>query len=112
MDDLSTVLLIEDNPDDAELINYAFKKAAIVNPLIVVDDGDKAIDYLHGSSAYADRAGQREHGLRLCQRDLLRCAVSSHDRGAESHGRERRPQAQSDATGRDESAHHSLHDPG
>ena len=55
MDDLSTVLLVEDNPDDAELIVYAFKKAGIVNPIIVVDDGEKAMDYVHGRSAYADR---------------------------------------------------------
>lgn len=55
MDDLSTVLLVEDDPDDAELISHAFGKAGIVNPVITVDDGDKAIDYVHGRSAYADR---------------------------------------------------------
>ena len=49
------VLLVEDNPDDAELIAYAFRKAAIPNPLVVVDDGDKAIDYLHGIGGYTDR---------------------------------------------------------
>ena len=55
MDDLSTILLVEDNPDDVELIAYAFKKAGIVNPIIVVDDGEKAINYVHGRAAYADR---------------------------------------------------------
>ena len=55
MDDLSTILLVEDNPDDAELIAYAFKKAGIVSPLVVVDDGEKAIAYIQGSSTYADR---------------------------------------------------------
>lgn len=55
MDDLSTVLLIEDNPDDAELIAYAFKKVGITNPLVVVDDGDRAFDYLSGYSGFADR---------------------------------------------------------
>lgn len=54
MDDLSTVLLVEDNPDDAELIVHAFGKAGIGNPIIIVDDGDKAMDYIHGRSAYAD----------------------------------------------------------
>ena len=49
------MLLVEDNPDDAELIAYAFRKASIPNPLVVVDDGDKAVDYLHGRGAYADR---------------------------------------------------------
>ena len=55
MDDLSTILLVEDNPDDVELIAYAFKKAGIVNPIIVVDDGEKAINYVLGRAAYADR---------------------------------------------------------
>lgn len=55
MDELSTVLLVEDDPDDAELIAHAFRKAGIGNPMIVVDDGEKAMDYFHGRSAYADR---------------------------------------------------------
>ena len=55
MDDLSRILLVEDNPDDAELISYAFSKVGIGNPIIVVDDGEKAMDYVHGRSAYDDR---------------------------------------------------------
>lgn len=55
MDDLSTVLLVEDDPDDAELISHAFGKAGIVNPVITVDDGDEAIHYVQGRLAYADR---------------------------------------------------------
>lgn len=55
MDDQSTILLVEDNPDDAELIRHAFRKAGITNPLPVVQDGDEAIDYLLGRGDYADR---------------------------------------------------------
>ena len=55
MDEQSTVLLIEDNPDDAALIQHAFRKAGIENPVFVVDDGDKAINYLLGQGEYADR---------------------------------------------------------
>jgi len=51
----STILLVEDNPDDAELILYAFEKLAISNPLAVVGDGDAAVDYLGGTDAYRDR---------------------------------------------------------
>lgn len=54
MDDQSTILLVEDNPDDADLIRYAFRKAGVENPVIVVDDGEKAIDYLLGRGNYAD----------------------------------------------------------
>ena len=72
MDDLSTVLLVEDNPDDAELIAHAFGKAGISNPMIVVDDGDRAIDYVHGHSTYADRLKFPLPGLVLLDLKLPR----------------------------------------
>jgi CheY-like chemotaxis protein len=49
------ILLVEDNPDDADLIAYAFRKAGIAAELRVVDDGEKAVDYLAGTGPYADR---------------------------------------------------------
>ncbi len=55
MNELSTILLVEDNPDDAELLEYAFRKAGIANPLLAVADGDAAVDYVGGRGAYADR---------------------------------------------------------
>ncbi len=51
-----TILLVEDNPDDVLLIQRAFRKANLVNPISVVDDGEKAISYLAGTGEYADRA--------------------------------------------------------
>lgn len=68
MDDQSTVLLVEDNLDDADLIRHAFRKADVKNPLVVVDDGDKAIDYLLGREVYTDR--QRFPVPRLILLDL------------------------------------------
>ena len=56
MHELSTILLVEDNADDAELIAYAFDKAGIVNPLVTVSDGDAAVAYIEGTGSYADRA--------------------------------------------------------
>ena len=55
MNEASTILLVEDNPDDVELIQYAFDNAAVVNPLVVVTDGDDAVNYVSGSHSYADR---------------------------------------------------------
>jgi len=55
LNELSTILLVEDNPDDAELLGYAFKKAGIHNPLLAVADGDAAVDYIGGTGTYADR---------------------------------------------------------
>ncbi len=57
MNELSVILLVEDNPDDAELIKYAFRKAGIQNPLIIVTDGDGAVAYIGRTGAYTDRTG-------------------------------------------------------
>jgi len=51
-----SVLLVEDNPDDVALIQRAFRKANIANPLRVVTDGEEAVAYLAGRGEYADRA--------------------------------------------------------
>jgi len=51
----STILLAEDNEDDIILMQRAFTKARLANPLRVVHDGDEAIRYLAGEGFYADR---------------------------------------------------------
>jgi CheY-like chemotaxis protein len=50
-----TVLLVEDDLNDIFLVKRAFKRARISNPLQIVTDGEKAIEYLRGQGAYADR---------------------------------------------------------
>jgi CheY-like chemotaxis protein len=54
--DLDTILLVEDTPDDLELLKYAFGKAGITNPLMSVRDGDEAISFIGGNGAYTNRA--------------------------------------------------------
>jgi len=49
------VLLVEDDADHVLLIQRAFSKANLVNPLRIVRDGDDAVNYLSGSGPYADR---------------------------------------------------------
>lgn len=49
------VLLVEDNPDDAELTMRAFKRAQIANEVILAEDGVQALDFLFCRGAWADR---------------------------------------------------------
>lgn len=50
------VLLVEDDADHVLLIQRAFSKANLVNPLRIVRDGDDAVNYLSGTGPYADRS--------------------------------------------------------
>ncbi|HYE61080.1 MAG TPA: response regulator [Phycisphaerales bacterium] len=50
-----SILVAEDEEDDVLLIQRAFKKARVANPLHVVRDGQQAVEYLAGAGPYADR---------------------------------------------------------
>lgn len=52
----TTVLLAEDNEDDAVLIMGAFQEAHVPYQLQQVEDGEDAIRYLQGEGTYGDRA--------------------------------------------------------
>ena len=49
------ILLVEDDENDVMLLQRAFRRAAIVNPLQVVRHGDDAVAYLEGTGEFADR---------------------------------------------------------
>ncbi|MFQ5619757.1 MAG: response regulator [Rhodospirillales bacterium] len=53
--DRTTILLIEDNPDDVELTLHAFQKNHMANEVVVAGDGVEGLDYLFGTGKYADR---------------------------------------------------------
>ena len=49
------ILLVEDSEDDVFLMKRALKGAKIKNPLVVVEDGQQAVEYLAGTGEFADR---------------------------------------------------------
>jgi two-component system response regulator len=51
----STVLLVEDNPDDLELALNALNRGGLASRIDVARDGAEALDYLFRRDAYADR---------------------------------------------------------
>lgn len=56
--DRRRVLLVEDNPQDERLTLRALRKLQLANEIDVVRDGAEALDYLYGTGAHAERAGQ------------------------------------------------------
>ena len=51
----ATILHVEDDPNDILLIERAFRKAEIGAQVQVVSDGEQAMQYLSGSSGFAQR---------------------------------------------------------
>lgn len=49
------ILLAEDNPDDALLIQAALQKVGVLNPVHVVTSRSEVIGYFKGEGRYADR---------------------------------------------------------
>jgi CheY-like chemotaxis protein len=49
------ILLVEDNPDDELLTRRALEQNNLCNELVVVHDGEQALDYLFGTGSYEGR---------------------------------------------------------
>jgi DNA-binding response OmpR family regulator len=55
MHDKRPILLIEDDPEAADLLRIALKKAGLRRPLRVLSNGDEAVAYLGGDPPYQNR---------------------------------------------------------
>lgn len=49
------ILMVEDNPDDEELVLRALKKNNILNPVVITRDGRQALDYLFAQGDHQGR---------------------------------------------------------
>ena len=59
MSQFRTILIAEDSPADAEMTIDALREARLANPIVHVEDGVEALDFLLRRGAFADR----EEGL-------------------------------------------------
>jgi len=55
-----TIVLVEDNPDHAELVLRTMESFSVANRVVHLEDGEVALDYLYGRGAYA---GSSPHTL-------------------------------------------------
>ena len=53
--DAVDILIVEDNPNDAELMTRALKKQKLANNLYVVEDGAEALDFIFCRGKYEKR---------------------------------------------------------
>jgi DNA-binding response OmpR family regulator len=57
------ILVAEDEESDAFVLKLACERAAVENRLMIVADGQEAVDYLSGKGQYADRSTHPLPGL-------------------------------------------------
>jgi len=65
---LEEILLVEDNPNDVELVLRSLKKVNLAEKVMVVREGIEALDFLFAKGAYANRP--HPNGLKLILLDL------------------------------------------
>ena len=51
----ATILVVDDNQNDQILIERAFRKNGVTDPIQIVGDGTEAIAYMMGEGKYSDR---------------------------------------------------------
>ena len=71
------VLLVEDNPDHAELTLKALKDGEVLNEIAWVKDGEEALDFLYHRGRYVDATKAPRPGLILL--DLRLPKVDGHE---------------------------------
>lgn len=74
---MTTILHVEDDPNDTLLFEHACRKAGVIFDLQAVSDGDQAMAYLRGTNGFSDRM---KHPMpKLILLDLKMPRVSGFD---------------------------------
>lgn len=55
MNELKSILLVEDNPNDREMTLSALAEHHLMNEIVTAEDGEQALDYLYQRGAYQSR---------------------------------------------------------
>ncbi len=66
------ILVVDDNPGDAMLTERAFRKSGVPCTLVMVADGQEALDYLWGTGRYAEGGRRAAPALILLDINLPR----------------------------------------
>ena len=53
------ILLVEDNPNDAEIALRALKKSKLTNTVVHVCDGEEALDFIYARGKFSGNAGKK-----------------------------------------------------
>ena len=69
---VESILLVEDNPSDVQLLRRAFSKAGVETPVKTVKNGDEAVAYLEGESPFDNRAEHPYPGIVILDLKLPR----------------------------------------
>lgn len=57
------ILLVEDNPSDAELTLRALKKNKLANKIYHVEDGEEALNFIHARGIFKERVNSMKPKL-------------------------------------------------
>ena len=67
------ILVAEDNPDEAILLQRAFQKAGLEVRVHICTDGNEATDYLRGEKAFSDRTKYPFPNMVITDLKMPRC---------------------------------------
>lgn len=61
----TTIVIVDDDPGHCELVRRNLRRAGVDNPIVVLNSGDLALDYVFRNGAYETRAQDSEMLLLL-----------------------------------------------